>query len=176
MTEAAGGRAAGGAGRGGHGERPADDPAGGMTRVERWARGGFWGLLVVLWLVAVFYMWDALITVPSAERLEETRLVGIPTPRTFFAAVAFSAMELAVVLALLWPWRPEYYATRMAFTALALITWFVTTTPMELSRMDWVHRVWLAVTIVALLAGLVILLGYRLSRRLARGAEREPAR
>ncbi|NIQ60061.1 MAG: hypothetical protein GWN02_34605, partial [Gemmatimonadetes bacterium] len=81
-------------------------------------------------------------TVPSAERLQESRLVAIPTPRTFMTAVVFSAMELAVVLAVLWPWRPAYYASRLALASLAVLTWFLMTVPtsMQLSRMDWVHR------------------------------------
>lgn len=141
--------------------------------VERWGRLGLCGLIVALWAVAVFFMWDALTTIPSAERLEDSRLVAIPTPRTFFAAAAFSAMELAVILVALWPGRPEYYASRLGVTTLVMITWFVTTTPMELSRMDWVHRRWLAVTIVVMLAGLAVLLGYRLVRRL--GASRPEA-
>ena len=80
-----------------------------------------WWLLVGAWLVAVWYMWDATVTVPSAGRLEESRQVAIPTVRTFWAAVAFSGLELAVILATLWPWRPELYATRMAAAVLALV-------------------------------------------------------
>lgn len=134
-------------------------------RLESAARLTFWAFLALSWVVAVAYMWDALTMVPSAERLAESKLVGIPTPRMFFTAAIFSAMELALVLALLWPWRPDYYASRLAVTALALATWFVTTTPMDLSRMDWVHRRWLAgLTLLTLLA-LVVLLAYRLVRR-----------
>ena len=135
-------------------------------RGERVVRMAMWGLLVVSWIAAVAYMWDALTTVPSAERLEESKLVVIPTPQTFLTAVVFSGMELAVVLAALWPWRPGFFATRLAVTALALVTWFVMTTPMDLSRMDWVHRRWLAFQIVAVVAGLVVLLTYRLIRSL----------
>jgi hypothetical protein len=115
----------------------------------------------------VGYMWDALTMVPSAERLEETRMAVIPTPRTFFAAAAFSALELAVVLAALWPWRPALYATRLGMTALALATWFVITTPMGLSRMDWVHRRWLVFMAVATALALMVTLGYRLARHVA---------
>lgn len=148
-----------------------DEPgsAGAAARVEGWGRLGLWGLLAVLWVIAVFYMWEALTTVPSADRLEDSKLVAIPTPRTFFAAATFSAMELALVLVALWPWRGEYYASRLSVTALVAIAWFITTTPMDLSRMDWVHRRWLAATILVLLAGLVTLLAYRLTRRLLAG-------
>jgi hypothetical protein len=133
--------------------------------MPRQTRIGFWSLLVVGWAVMVGFMWDALTMVPSAERLEESRMAVIPTPRTFFTAVIFSALELAVVLAALWPWRPGFYATRLGVTALALTTWFVITIPMGLSRMDWVHRRWLVVMVIAVSAALVITLGYRLLRR-----------
>lgn len=134
---------------------------GGNRRAMEWVRRGFWLLLALSWAVAVWYMWDAVTTVPSAERLQETRLVEIPGPRRFFAAAAFSAMELAVVLALLWPWRPSYYASRLAVGALAVLTWFVMTTPLDLSRMDWVHRRWLAFLVLAQVVALVAVLVHR---------------
>ena len=136
------------------------------ARIEAFARIVFWAMLVVSYVVTVAYMWEALTTIPSAERLEESRLVGIPTPRTFFAAAVFSAMELGVVLAALWPWRPAYYGTRLGLTALALITWFLMTIPTGVNRMDWVHRRWLAFLAVAVLAAVVVRLLYRLARRL----------
>lgn len=143
---------------------------------ERWEdtiRVVFWAILAGSWVLAVWYMWDAMSTVPSAARLQESRLVAIPTPRTFFTAAVFSAMELAVVLALLWPWRPAYYASRLALTALGVFTWFLMTTPMELSRMDWVHRRWLAFQFLAPALALGVLLVYRLLRSVR---ERVPGR
>ena len=120
-----------------------------------------WWLLVGAWLVAVWYMWDATVTVPSAGRLEESRQVAIPTVRTFWAAVAFSGLELAVILATLWPWRPELYATRMAAAVLALVTWFVITTPLDITRLDWVHRRWLLAMAAGILLALALLLAGR---------------
>jgi hypothetical protein len=134
--------------------------------VRTWARTGLWLVLVLSWAIMVAYMWDALTTIPDAERLEETRMAVIPTPRTFFAAVAFSALELAVVLALLWPWRDAYYTARLAGALLALLTWFVITVPMGMSRMDWVHRRWLSFLVLATAGALLVDLGYRLVRRL----------
>ena len=131
-----------------------------------WVRRGFWVLLALSWVVVVWYMWDAMTTIPSAERLQDTRMAEIPGPRRFFTAAAFSGMEAAVILAALWPWRPAYYATRLAVTTLGVITWFVITTPLDLSRMDWVHRRWLAFLVVAQVAALGILLAYRLALRL----------
>ena len=126
-----------------------------------WVRRAFWLLLVVSWAVAVWYMWDAMTTMPSAERLQETRMAEIPGPRRFFTAAAFSAMELGVLLVALWPGWAAYYASRLAITALGTLTWFVTTIPMDLSRMDWVHRRWLAFLVVAQVVALVVLLLYR---------------
>jgi hypothetical protein len=148
-------------------EPVATAPAGtARDRVERYARIGFWLLLVASWVAAVAFMWDALTTLPSAERLEESRMVAIPTPRTFFAAAIFSAFELAVVLAALWPWKPDHYAARLAATALAIVTWFLVTVPMNVSRMDWVHRVWIAFLAVAVAGALLVLLVYRVAVRL----------
>lgn len=129
--------------------------------MAEWVRRGFWLLLLLSWVVAVWYMWEAMTTLPSAERLEETRMVEIPGPRRFFTAAAFSFMELAVVLAALWPWRSAYYATRLAVAALGVSTWFVITTPMDLSRMDWVHRRWIAFLVLAQVVALAVLLAYR---------------
>jgi hypothetical protein len=149
-----------------------DEAAAGQVRtrriraVERGSRVGFWLLLLVSWAVMVGAMWDALTTIPDAERLEETRMAVIPTPRTFFAAAAFSALELGLVLALLWPWRAGYFPVRLAAAALGVTTWFVITIPMGMSQMDWVHRRWLFFLIVATSAALVLVLTYRLARRL----------
>ncbi len=135
-------------------------------RGERPLRIALWAVLAVSWVVAVAYMWDAMTMVPSAERLQESKVVGIPTPRTFFTAAVFSGMELAIVLAALWAWRPEFYATRLAIAGLGLVTWFIMTTPMDLSRMDWVHRRWLAFMVLVVVVALVALGSLRVVRRL----------
>jgi hypothetical protein len=145
---------------------------GGDAPAERWLRIAIWAVLAVSWVLAVAYMWDAMTTVPSAERLEESKVVGIPTPRTFFTSAIFSGMELAIVLAALWPGRPELYATRVGITGLGLVTWFIMTTPMDLTRMDWVHRRWLAFMVLVILAALVSLAILRLARRLVGQDER----
>lgn len=139
------------------------------TRGERMARLVFWIVIALSWVAAVAFMWEGMSRVPSAERLEESRLVTIPTPRTFLTAAIFSGMEVALVLAALWPWKPDFYAARMGVTALALITWFIMTTPMDVSRMDWIHRRWLAFMVALITITLVILLVYRLWRRLGEG-------
>lgn len=144
----------------------ASDPAVPEARLARWGRIGLWLLLLCSWVVAVWYMWDAMSTVPSPERLEQSRMVTIPTPRTFLTSTVFSAMELAVVLAALWPWWKSLYATRLGITDLALVTWFVMTTPMDLNRMDWIHRRWLALLVLTVSAALLVLAFYRGTRRL----------
>lgn len=145
--------------------RPLSEPAGRAVRI------GFWVLLIAGWLLAVWLMFDAMTTVPSAARLETSRQVQIPSVRTFLAAAAFSGLELAVILALLWPWRGEFYATRLATAALALVTWFIITTPLDLSRLDWVHRRWLAAMAFAMAGALLLLLLYRGARRFALSKE-----
>jgi hypothetical protein len=145
---------------------PADWPAGRVQALERWARIGLCVLLLGSWVVLVGYMWDALTTIPDADRLEETRMAVIPTPRTFFAAALFSALELGLVLVLLWPWWGRYYGVRLGAAALGLLTWFVITIPMGMSRMDWVHRRWLFFLVLATAAALLLHLAYRLARLL----------
>lgn len=141
------------------------------TRLGRGLRVAFWITLGLSWVVAVAFMWEAMTTVPTAERLELSRLARIPTPRTFMTAAIFSGIELGIVLAALWPWRSAFYASRLAFTALALVTWFVMTTPMTLNRMDWVHRRWLAFVAAAVLLALIVLLIHRAFRRWSDGKE-----
>lgn len=136
------------------------------SRIATWARTVFWLLLIVSWVAMVAYMWEALTTLPSAARLEESRMAVIPTPRTFAAAVIFSALELGVVLAALWPWWPAYYSARLGLTAMALVTWFLITIPVGLSQMDWVHRRWLGFMIAATTTALVVDLAYRLLAQL----------
>jgi hypothetical protein len=156
----------------GHDATPAVPPDGSASarRLELWARMALCAVLVGSWAVMVAYMWDALTTVPGADRLDVSRMLVIPTSRTFFAATAFSALELAVVLAVLWPWRPSYYAARLAVAILALATWFTITTPLGVSRMDWVHRRWLFFLILATGSALAVNLAYQLGRRLRRRA------
>ena len=137
-------------------------------RVERTIYLVFWSLLAVSWVVAAIYMWHAVATIPSAEHIEASRLVGPLTPRMFVTAVIFSGMELGIVLAALWPWKPEYYASRLCVAGLALVTWFIMTTPMDLTRLDWVHRCWLAFMISAVAVALLGLLAYRAWRRFTR--------
>ena len=132
------------------------------------ARLAVWALLIAGWLVAVWYMWEALTALPSSGQLETSRLVAIPTVRTFWAATLFSGLELAVVLALLWPWRPELYASRVALALLSLVTWFILTTPLDITRMDWVHRRWMAAMAVVLATTLALLVLTRAITRLAR--------
>jgi hypothetical protein len=129
-----------------------------------------WLALVVAWMVMVAYMWDAVTTIPSADRLAESHLIVIPGARSLVTAVTVSAIELVVVLAVLWPGRGAFWATRLAATAVGLVTWFIATTPLrDLSRMDWVHRRWLAFMVLAMAVSLVVTLMFRLALRVVAG-------
>ncbi len=143
----------------------AGEPEAAMARRGRVA---LWICLIVGWGVMVVYMWDAVTTLPDADRLAESRLVAIPGARTFITSVIFSGLELAVVLAALWPGWSGWWASRLSITALGLVTWFIMTTPMrELSRLDWVHRRWLAFMFLVLVAALATTVVYRLVARWA---------
>jgi hypothetical protein len=131
-----------------------------------------WTLFILGWLAMLLHLWSAFATFPSAERLEQSRLVAIPTLRTVALLAGRSMLELAAVLALLWPWRARAYLARILVAAVLLATWFVLTTPLSLSAATWVHRRWLAAMVVALLAAAAVSLaasGARLLRARLRG-------
>jgi hypothetical protein len=131
--------------------------------VSRW-RLGVWTGVLLGWLVMLLFMWSAFSALPSAERLEQTRMMQIPTLQTLGMLVLRSAVELAFVLLLLLPWWRRFYTTRLVAAALLLAGWFLATTPLTISAMHWVHRRWLAAMIAALLACAVIAAAARLSR------------
>jgi hypothetical protein len=94
------------------------------NRGFRW-RLGLWSLLIVAWLVTLLYMWTAFATFPSAERLEQSRPMPIPTLGTAAMLAARSAAELGVLLALLWPWWRRWYPGRALLAAVAAGGWFL---------------------------------------------------
>jgi hypothetical protein len=115
-------------------------------------RLGVWLACIVGWLVMLLHLWTAFATFPTPERLEQARLVAIPTLQTVALLAGRSAVELAAVLALLWPMSARAWARRAFAAALLLGAWFLLTTPLSLSAVGWVHRRWLA----ALAAGLLV--------------------
>lgn len=133
----------------------------------RHLRFGLVALLVVGWAVAVWLMWGALDTGAPDPRLDGSPL-ATPTMRTFYAAALFSALELALILAILWPGRAEYYAARLGTCVLALATWLVMTPRSDAIGMDRVHRQWLSTMIVLLAGALLGTLLYRASARTRR--------
>lgn len=137
---------------------------------RRRLRFGLVALLVVGWALAVWLMWGALDTGASDPRLEAAPL-ATPTMRTFYAAALFSALELALIVAILWPGRAEYYAGRLGVCVLALATWLVITPGSDAIGMDRVHRQWLTTMIVLLAGALLGTLLYRASRRVRRRSE-----
>jgi hypothetical protein len=107
-------------------------------------RLALWIALIAGWLVMLLQLWSAFATVPSPERLEQARMVPIPTLQTVALLAGRSAAELATVLAVLWPWRARAYPARILGAAVLVGGWFVVTTPLSLSAAAWVHRRWLA--------------------------------
>lgn len=138
--------------------------------IRKRLRFGLWALLIAGWAIAVWLMWVGLGSGPSDPRLE-TSPIASPTVRTFYAAAVFSGLELAVILAILWPPRPEYYATRLAVSVMALATWFVLSTRLDATGMDRVHRQWLIAMIAILTIALAATLLYRATRRFDRPGE-----
>lgn len=124
-------------------------------------------LLAVSWLILVPLLWRAFSTLPTPERLEQSRMAPIPTLQSFLFVTGKSALELGVVLVLTWP-RAQLYASRLVVALLGLLGWFLFSTPLSVSRMEWLHRRWLALAVLALLVALVIELAVRLARRVAR--------
>ncbi|HEU5208446.1 MAG TPA: hypothetical protein VFU06_03460 [Longimicrobiales bacterium] len=108
------------------------------------ARFLFWLCLAVSWVILLPFLWSAVTTLPSPERLDQSRTVAIPTLGSFLRVMAVSAAELVAALLIIWPaWRSAY--TLRLFGAAALLgMWFVFSAPMSLTRLEWVHRRWLA--------------------------------
>jgi hypothetical protein len=129
-----------------------------------WRRLGLTLLLVLGWLLLLPLLWNAFSTLPSAERLAESRMARIPTLQAFLFIAGRSAAELLGVLALTWP-RSRLYATRLAATTAGLLVYFLFSAPLSLTRMAWLHRRWLALVLLTLFAALVIELIVRAARR-----------
>jgi hypothetical protein len=139
----------------------------------RW-RLGLWVGLILGWLVMLLYLWAGFLTFPSAERLEHSRMMAIPTLRTLGMLAGRSALELGGMLVLLWPWWARFWVTRMLAAALLVAAWFIVTTPLTVSTMDWMHRRWLVVNVGVLLVGCVVVVAARLAFGFARAAPPPP--
>jgi hypothetical protein len=111
-----------------------------------------WVALILSWLIMLLYAWSAFATFPSTERLERSQMAQIPTLTTVALIVLRSGIELSVLLALLWPWSRRFYELRVATAAVVLPIYFLMTAPLTLTRLEWVHRRWLAVVELGLLA------------------------
>ncbi len=126
--------------------------------------------LVVSWAVSVPYMWKSVTTVPSAQRLQEmqSRIMHVPSPTTFLKTTGQSFVELAVVVALLWPGWRRFWLARLVLAFLGLAVWAVVTVPLELTELEWVHHRWLVGADALLLIAIVATVVGRFLR-LARG-------
>lgn len=117
--------------------------------------------LMVSWLVSVPYMWKSVTTVPSAARLQQmqSRIMHVPSPTTFLRTTGQSFVELAMVVALLWPWWRRFWLARLVLAFLGLALWAVVTVPLELTELEWVHHRWLVGADVLLLIALLATIG-----------------
>ena len=141
-----------------------------MAYHEKWANARlapalFCAALAVSWVVMLRYAWSAFSTLPSAERLETSRMAHIPTLGVFGWLAVRSAIELVAMVALAWPARRRH-ATRLAVAAVVLPAWFIGTAPLTLTVVEWVHRRWLAGVWLALVLALGSTLVFRLAQRL----------
>ncbi len=124
----------------------------------------FWLAIALSWVALLPLLLSAVTSVPSAARLERSHAVPIPTFETLARVVLVSALEVGLVLGLLWPKRSRGYTARVLLAAALLAVWFVLSTPLALTRLEWVHRRWLALLAFTLLAAGV----YALVRGIAR--------
>jgi hypothetical protein len=131
-----------------------------------------WCVLVIGWLYMLLRMWDSFATFPTEERLEHSRTVAIPTLQSLALLMGRSAIELAVVLALTWPWAARRWAARAWAAALLLAAWFIATAPLTLSGVMWVHRRWLAATALFLAVAGTVSAAAWVIRRIRRPAHR----
>ena len=119
----------------------------------------FWLLLIASWIALLPFLWGAFSTVPSAERLAQSHTVEIPTLGTLARVVLVSALELGVALAAAWP-RGRLYGARLGAGAAGLAAWFIASAPLGITRLEWMHRRWLALVVVGL-AGAAVVAGVR---------------
>lgn len=117
------------------------------------ARWVLWTSLVLSWLVMLPVVWAAFSTLPSPERLARSRMIEIPTLGSVALIVLVSAIELAAVLALLFPGLTRRFLARLWIAAVGVWIWFFASTPLDLAKVEWVHRRWLALVGAALLLG-----------------------
>lgn len=136
----------------------------------RW-RLGLWLGLILGWLVMLLYLWAGFATFPSPDRLEQSRMMAIPSLRTVAMLGLRSAAELAAVLVLLLPWWGRFWALRLLGASLALSAWFIATTPLTVSAVHWVHRRWIAGMAFVLLLSCCVVVAARLARLAQRSAD-----
>lgn len=115
--------------------------------------------LVLSWVVMVTVMAAEFRAVPAADVLQRHRMVQPPTAATFGVEVAASALALVFACLVLWPGWARLYRTRLLTTGAALALWFLLTPPLAITSVQRVHRSWLALTGLSLvaLAGLSLL-------------------
>jgi hypothetical protein len=137
-----------------------------------------WALLALLaagWLVMAYAMWRAYWVLPSPELLQRQRMITPPTLGSVGRLVLLSLLELAVLSAVLWPRWERFYATRLFAAAVAGAAWFLFTTPLAITSVQRVHRIWFAVMVVLLLISWLAALAVGTLDRLRRRAPPQPS-
>jgi hypothetical protein len=133
---------------------------------HRTARLAVTAALVLGWLAFLLLAWQAFATVPDAERLAQSRMAAIPTLQTLALIMLRSGLELAALAALTWP-RRRLYTARLGLAAALLAIYFVVTTPLSVSALQWTHRRWLATIAAGLFLAFTGFAAARLAQRLA---------
>jgi hypothetical protein len=108
--------------------------------------------LVLGWTVMLVRMWAAFWTLPSAELLERQRTVRPPTMGDLWREALVSGAEMAALVLLLWPGWTRLYRTRLLLGAVGTAAWFIASAPLAITSVARVHRFWLFLAAVFLLA------------------------
>lgn len=135
-----------------------------MNPAARW-RFALAAALLLSWILLLPLLWQAFATVPSAERLQQSHMVRIPTLQTLWLQIGLSALELSVLLAVLWPLASRRYLARLWAAALGSTAYFLFTAPLSLTTLEWVHRRWLAAVALGLLLSALLASAGALLRR-----------
>jgi hypothetical protein len=123
-------------------------------------------LLLGSWIAMLALMRIEFWTVPPPEALARERMVRLPTPETLRGTALRSTAEVALLLLATIPGRA--WVSRVALAGGMLALYFVLGAPLSVTSVEQVHRRWLALVALALLATAAGAALVRLARRLRR--------
>lgn len=127
-----------------------------MSRIQYWFRVALVLLAGVSWVALIVMMWQEYHTLPTAAELADERHVRPPLPFDLYKNIGTSVVEVLFITILLWPGWTRRFILRAIAAVAVLVVWFFATVPMDLNQMEWLHRRWLALMVVAILATCVI--------------------